>query len=75
MCLGVPCKIISIKNDWRADVEIDGVVMPIGTQFLSDLKVGDFVLVHTGFAMEKMDEADALETLKYLKELADGQVS
>jgi hydrogenase expression/formation protein HypC len=75
MCLGVPGKIVEVTGEWTADVEVDGVVIGIGTQFLDGVKVGDYVLVHTGFAMEKMDEADALETLKYLKELADGQVS
>ncbi len=78
MCLGVPGKIVSLDDDWTAEVEIAGVTKKIGIQMVPDATVGDYVLVHTGFAMQKMDEAEALETLKLLEEmadLADGQVS
>lgn len=78
MCLGVPGKIISLDDDWTAEVEIAGVTKKIGIQMVPDAAVGDYVLVHTGFAMQRMDEAEALETLKLLEEmadLADGQVS
>ncbi|MFH1736678.1 MAG: HypC/HybG/HupF family hydrogenase formation chaperone [Actinomycetota bacterium] len=78
MCLGVPGKIISLDDDWTAEVEIAGVTKKIGIQMVPDVAVGDYVLVHTGFAMQRMDEAEALETLKLLEEmvdLADGQVS
>jgi hydrogenase expression/formation protein HypC len=82
VCLGVPGKIVAVyKEKERADVEVSGVVMEIGLQFVPDVEVGEYVLVHTGFAMHKMDESEALETLKLLEEMvrlgeeADGQVS
>jgi hydrogenase expression/formation protein HypC len=81
MCLGVPGKVIAVKEDWIAEVEISGVVIDVGLQFTPEAKVGDYVLVHTGYAMHIMDEAEAMETLKLLEEMAelgqvaDGQVS
>lgn len=82
MCLGVPGKVVAInKEKERADVEISGVITEVGLQFVPDVEVGDYVLVHTGFAMHKMDEAEAMETLALLEEMArlgeeaDGQVS
>lgn len=78
MCLGIPGRIISITGDWTAEVEIAGVTKEIGVQMVPDAQVGDYVLVHTGFAMSVMDEAEALETLRLLEEmadLADGQTS
>jgi hydrogenase expression/formation protein HypC len=82
MCLGVPGKVVAIyKEKMMADVEISGVVTEVGLQFVPDVEIGEYVLVHTGFAMHKMDEAEAMETLKLLEEMArlgeeaDGQVS
>ncbi|MFA5866733.1 MAG: HypC/HybG/HupF family hydrogenase formation chaperone [Actinomycetota bacterium] len=82
MCLGVPGKVVAVyKERERADVDISGVVIEVGLQFVPDVAVGEYVLVHTGFAMHKMDEGEALETLELLEEMArlgeeaDGQVS
>lgn len=82
MCLGVPGKIVAVyKERERADVDISGVIIEVGLQFVPDVEVDEYVLVHTGFAMHKMDEAEALETLRLLEEMArlgeeaDGQVS
>jgi hydrogenase expression/formation protein HypC len=82
VCLGVPGKVVAVyKEKERADVDISGVIMEVGLQFVPDVEVGEYVLVHTGFAMHKMDEAEAMETLKLLEEMArlgeeaDGQVS
>ena len=82
MCLGVPGKVVAVyKEKERADVDISGIVTEVGLQFVPDVEVGEYVLVHTGFAMHKLDEAEAIETLKLLEEMvrlgeeADGQVS
>ncbi len=82
MCLGVPGKVVAVyKERVRADVDISGVVTEVGLQFVPDVEVGEYVLVHTGFAMHKMDEDEALETMRLLEEMArlgneaDGQVS
>lgn len=75
MCLGVPGKVVKIIDEWRAEVEISGVVIEVGLQFTPDAQVGEYVLVHTGYAMNKLDEEEALDTLQLLKEMTDGSVS
>ena len=68
MCLAIPMKILKIEGD-RANVSSGGVQRAIGINFLKNPKVGDYVIVHAGFAIEKLDTAKAEETLKILEEL------
>lgn len=68
MCLGIPAKIIYIDGEF-AEVSIDGARIRIGLQLVEDIKEGDFVLVHTGYALEKLNEEEALETLRMIQEL------
>ena len=68
MCLGVPAKIESIDGDF-AQANIGGASIRIGIQLLDTVVVGDYVLVHTGFALEKLSIDDALETLRNLYEI------
>lgn len=68
MCLSVPAKIIEINGD-MAKASIGGGIIDIGLQLIEDASVGDYVLVHTGFALEKIDEDEALKTLEMLREL------
>jgi hydrogenase expression/formation protein HypC len=67
MCLAVPGKVIEIKNTVGI-VDFNGVKREVRLD-LVDVKIGDYVIVHTGFAIEKMDEKDALESLDIWKEL------
>ena len=67
MCLAVPGKVIEIK-DSVGIVDFNGVKREVRLE-LVDVKVGDYVIVHTGFAIEKMDEKEALESLDIWKEL------
>ena len=70
MCLGIPSKIISIE-DSRAIIDVYGAQRDISLMLLEDqVKIGDYVIVHAGFAIHKIDEQAALETLKLLKEAA-----
>jgi len=78
MCLGIPGRIIEINDpaQLRAKVDVDGVrrevsVALIGLDGPDPARVGDWVLVHVGFAMAKIDEAEARETLDQLKALGD----
>lgn len=66
MCLAVPSKIIEI-NDQIAKVDVDGVIRETSLMLMEDAKVGDYVIVHAGFAINKVDEEAALQTLKDLK--------
>jgi hydrogenase expression/formation protein HypC len=69
MCLAIPSKITQIKNN-MATIDVDGVQREASLLLLEDAAVGDFVIVHAGFAIQKIDEAAAIETLKFLKEAA-----
>ncbi len=68
MCLAVPAKVIDIQ-DKLARVEISGVQRDASLMLLPEAKIGDFVLVHAGFAMQIVDEKEAEETTALLKEL------
>lgn len=70
MCLAIPTRVIEIKGT-NAVVEFGGVCKEIGLQLVPDAKVGDYVLLHAGFAIQKMDEGEARETLKLLEELIE----
>jgi hydrogenase expression/formation protein HypC len=69
MCLSIPVKIVSIDGD-AAETEIAGVRRQVSIVFTPEAKVGDYVLLHTGYAIGVIDEAEAEETLKLLEELA-----
>jgi len=75
MCLAVPGKIVSIDEsnpDLRmAKVNFGGVSKDVCIQWLDDVNIGDYVLVHVGFALNKVDEKDAEETLRILREMGD----
>lgn len=68
MCLGIPARIVKIDGEF-ADANIDGATIRIGLQLMDNLKEGDYVLVHTGYALEKLSEEEALETIKMIREL------
>lgn len=72
MCLGIPSKIIEM-DDVRRTGKIDYLGTKVKTNFtlLDDAKIGDWVIVHAGFAISKLDEKDARETLDMLREIAE----
>ena len=70
MCLAIPALIKSIKGT-QADVDIDGVGREVSIQLTPDAKVGDYVLLHTGYTISIIDAAEAEETLKLLKQMAE----
>jgi hydrogenase expression/formation protein HypC len=69
MCLAVPVKVVSIEGT-EAEVEIGGVRRRVSILLTPEAKVGDYVLLHTGYAINVVNEAEALETLKILEEMA-----
>lgn len=71
MCLGVPAQVVEINDVTRATVSIDGVTRVISTDLLvaEGLEVGEWVLVHVGFALSKIDEDEAHTTLQQIKQL------
>jgi hydrogenase expression/formation protein HypC len=67
MCLSIPAKVIEIKGQ-MAKVEVGGVNYEASLQMLTDVKEGDYVLLHTGFAIEKIDEEEAKATLQVFED-------
>ena len=77
MCLAIPGKIVSIdesNNELKmAKVNFGGVMKDICIQWLDEVQVGDYVLAHVGFALNKIDQKDAEETIEILKQMGDIQ--
>ena len=69
MCLAVPMKLIK-KSETSAIAEIGGVKREISLMMLPEAKIGDFVIVHAGFAIQKLNEAEANKRLELLREMA-----
>ena len=80
MCLGIPGRIVALINpaEAMAMVEVGGVRRPVNVSFILDDRpvdacIGEWVLIHVGFAMARIDEAEAMRTLALLKELGELQ--
>ncbi|MEQ8201999.1 MAG: HypC/HybG/HupF family hydrogenase formation chaperone [Syntrophomonadaceae bacterium] len=69
MCLGVPGKIVKIADNCVATVDVNGNQMDISIRLTPEVKLGEYVLVHAGFAMEIIDAAIAAETISYMEEM------
>jgi len=63
MCLAYPGKVIKIKNN-QAVVDFNGIIKSVNIELVDDLKIGDYVNVHAGFAISKLTQKDAQEVLK-----------
>lgn len=75
MCLAVPGKIISIDGAdpvFRCGkVSFGGIQKQVNLAYVPDARVGDYVLVHVGFAISKIDEAEAMEVFEYLRQMGE----
>jgi hydrogenase expression/formation protein HypC len=72
MCLGVPGKVLDIREDRgtrMATVDFGGVTKSVCLAYVPEVVVGDYTIVHAGFAITRLDEASALETLQLFREL------
>ena len=72
MCLAIPGKILNIEGN-SALVDFDGIKQKVIIALIQNPEVGKFVIVHAGYAIEMMDEKDALEAIEQWKELAEEQ--
>jgi len=68
MCWAVPARIVAVEGD-LGRVEVEGTAREVGLQLIEDPRVGDYVLVHAGFAIQKVDEEEARKTLALFEEL------
>jgi hydrogenase expression/formation protein HypC len=74
MCLAVPGRIVSIAerdDTLMAEVDFGGVLKSVCLEYMPQAKVDDYVLVHVGFAIQRVDEESALETLRTIKQTGD----
>ena len=67
MCLAIPSKIVEIKEGLGV-IDVDGVIRKVSLLLLDEAQVGDYVIVHAGFALHKIDEEAAMESLQILRE-------
>lgn len=70
MCLSVPALIISVEGN-MAEVSVGGTIFRAGIQMIKDPAPGDYVLLHAGFAIEKISEKDAMDTLRIIEEMTN----
>ena len=70
MCLAIPMKVIEIKNS-EGIVELGGVQREVNLQLVEDVNVGDYILIHAGFVIQKLDREEAEKTLSYLRQMAE----
>jgi hydrogenase expression/formation protein HypC len=75
MCLAIPGRVVEMADEAGgvAKVEVGGVRRNVNVALLDDVRVGDYVLIHVGFALSKVDEHEAAETLRLLEELGSYQ--
>lgn len=68
MCLAIPARILELLSEGRARVDMGGVMKDISLALLADAAPGDWVIVHVGYALHKLDPAAAQETLRLFAE-------
>lgn len=73
MCLAIPARVVKVDGKY-AEVDIYGNRRRIGIALVPGVEAGDYVLVHAGYALHKVDEAEALETLRLLAEIYGSEV-
>jgi hydrogenase expression/formation protein HypC len=68
MCLAVPAKVVELRGD-TATVDMEGVRREVSVLLVPDIRAGEYVIVHAGFAIGKLDEREALESLKLIRQV------
>ena len=70
MCLAIPVKVIALLPDEMAKVSLDGVTKTVSVALTPEVEVGDYVVLHVGYALARIDEDEAVRTLALLGEAA-----
>lgn len=68
MCLAIPMKLIEVEGD-KGIVELSGIKKEVSLKLLDEVKKGDYLIIHAGFAIQRVDEEDAQETFKIWEEI------
>jgi hydrogenase expression/formation protein HypC len=69
MCLAIPAKVVKLLGDGMADIELEGVVKEVSLDLLDGVEVGDYVIIHVGYALAKLDPVEAERTLALFAEM------
>ncbi|KTD01782.1 HypC/HybG/HupF family hydrogenase formation chaperone [Fluoribacter gormanii] len=72
MCLALPAQIIQILDDAKAIVNVGGITKEISTELLDEIALGDYVVIHVGYALTRLDELEAQKTLDLFAQMAQG---
>lgn len=72
MCLAIPVQVTEVLPDDMARVTLDGVSKVISTALIDDVQVGDYLVLHVGYALAKIDPEEAEHTLALIREMAEG---
>jgi hydrogenase expression/formation protein HypC len=75
MCLAIPYKVLEVKENCRAEIEVAGTRQEISVHLFPELKVGDYILVNLGFAVVRMEEEEAMEVLRLYREIAEAETA
>lgn len=74
MCLAVPAKILEIDDNREARVDVGGIVRSANLLLVPEAEIGDYILLHAGYAIARVEEQEALETLELLEQMVDSEV-
>lgn len=69
MCLAMPAQITQLKDQQRAVVNLAGIEKEISISLIDEVKLGDYVIIHVGYALTKLDEAEAQKTLSLFAQM------
>jgi hydrogenase expression/formation protein HypC len=75
MCLAIPVRVVELCGESTAIVDLDGVRKEISLALVDDVQVGDYVIVHVGYALSKLDAAEAARTLALFAAAPAGQAT
>jgi hydrogenase expression/formation protein HypC len=75
MCLAIPVQVTEVLPDNMAKVTLDGVSKVISTALIDDVQLGDYLVLHVGYALTKIDSEEAERTLELIREMAEGAVA
>lgn len=73
MCLAIPAKVTQVDDSRQGKIDYLGAKVRVDFSLLDDVRPGDWVIVHAGFAISKLNEEEAQETLSLLREIAEAQ--
>ncbi|MCP5267879.1 MAG: HypC/HybG/HupF family hydrogenase formation chaperone [Zoogloeaceae bacterium] len=71
MCLALPCKVVDIAEGDKATIDVSGMKKEISLALLDDVAIGDYVIVHVGYALTRLDPEEAEKTLALFAEMGE----